>query len=1242
MLWPPPDSIAVEPGEFAEFMAIAVDQLGAGHRGEVDVDNLGRRFIRMELSRPQPVDKQQRYPQDRFTRDLAALVQLGLARRSRKAHVHELLPLPSRRPNIKLLRSYLSPSTAGVSGTKTHTDPDPVPRSQANFVRLLRDSLDAAQGHKQRHNAARVLFHNLWHSASYTHNHQEVAAFMVEWMTALDFGDSDLLRATVRFADTWHADLALDSLAKAVAERSDGLGPEQSVVTAQLARHCIRRGQYSVAMRLLTQTEIPLAKAIRELDLAGLAEWLVDMPASQYDESDLSQALLAFFLEHLPEFPHVVSSPDSDWLTAVGQAALVRVLTRNRDVTRQLGLLMSRPGHHGQSKAEAEAYGLLELFTRDAAQRHPEPATLQYVALAIRFLPRSPAESDVAPEAFRRFDESVSQIPMPSRLRIPPTLLKLAADRGSCSAMACLLSGDQTLDSVYLEPLLGSLNMDPSSGFRETKSGIHLHDDPALASRLEELCVQQAAAERRREEEAERVKEDRENRLRQKAERLKQDKQRREESRERGRIATEKKKARMGELVEELGGWCDLPEPPWDLVIKKLDILAFLEVRHAREHALALADSYRAAGYEVVLRAAEFKSSTMRRWQTKQRFRAAPHNTLSLDQLGDLHTAALDVLARAPRPSLDPTLDETEASPPANPAPLTLDPKLCRKRLRQCLRFLITRLQQGQRIQPLDLSEIVTQSSCALHSLPPQVGEMADALLGLIHDGHFVWGRDGIEATPDTYATAGRFRVEFADSKLDGHPAGSWPLYRWQSEALHSWHVHGRQGVIEAVTGAGKTRLGVIAALEAHIAGLMTVVLVPKRVLQEQWFEAFAVALDQIFGPGNSAGRPHVYGMGNQHHLPAGVNSGIVIAVVNSFAMAVDTPRFPASNVLLIADECHNYWGTDGRPGEYSKALAPQFAARLGLTATLEGSGVLNYFRDTVYRLGLQQALEERIVSPYRLLMVGVPLAPKELVAYDRAQAELAIAQRRLFAESETLRGYRGRFIELTEGLIALSQRREHPLCELAKAWVSALQERTEIVANSKGKSQALALAFPAVKSSSGTLVFTLFKEPAKDACRRLLAAGIAADIIDGDSDKDFRQEVISALGRQDLQAVVAPRILDEGINVPSIDTAVIVSTSKRRRQIIQRLGRIIRLKPTGAPLPMLVILFSERTDEDPATGKEGEERQSFLDELRDNADPGPHGFRVCRVSDGQETVEQEVLEFVLFDRSARLNGPSR
>ena len=60
-------------------------------------------------------------------------------------------------------------------------------------------------------------------------------------------------------------------------------------------------------------------------------------------------------------------------------------------------------------------------------------------------------------------------------------------------------------------------------------------------------------------------------------------------------------------------------------------------------------------------------------------------------------------------------------------------------------------------------------------------------------------------------------------------------LYRWQLDALAAWLRCGRRGVIEAVTGSGKTDVAIAAITDALDRKLFVLVVVPSRVLMEQW-----------------------------------------------------------------------------------------------------------------------------------------------------------------------------------------------------------------------------------------------------------------------------------------------------------------------------------------------------------------------------------------------------------------------
>lgn len=79
---------------------------------------------------------------------------------------------------------------------------------------------------------------------------------------------------------------------------------------------------------------------------------------------------------------------------------------------------------------------------------------------------------------------------------------------------------------------------------------------------------------------------------------------------------------------------------------------------------------------------------------------------------------------------------------------------------------------------------------------------------------------------------------------------------------------------------------------------------------------------------------------------------------------------------------------------------------------------------------------------------------------------------------------------------------------------------------------------------------------------------------------------------------MTAPQVLDEGIDVPAADLGIVLGASHSRRQMIQRMGRVLRRKPDGRPA-RFAIVFVEGTTEDPALGAHG----AFLDEVTAVAD---------------------------------------
>jgi superfamily II DNA or RNA helicase len=135
--------------------------------------------------------------------------------------------------------------------------------------------------------------------------------------------------------------------------------------------------------------------------------------------------------------------------------------------------------------------------------------------------------------------------------------------------------------------------------------------------------------------------------------------------------------------------------------------------------------------------------------------------------------------------------------------------------------------------------------------------------------------------------------------------------------------------------------------------------------------------------------------------------------------------------------------------------------------------------------------------------------------------------------------------------------------------------------------------------------VFTESIEAAREIAARLSGSGrITATALHSQLGRDERKDLLGRFKAGHIRAVVAPRVLDEGVDVPEADLAIIAASSKTRRQMVQRMGRVLRRKADGR-LARFAVLYLKGTTEDPTRGT----HESFLEEVTDVADEPPMVF---------------------------------
>lgn len=392
-------------------------------------------------------------------------------------------------------------------------------------------------------------------------------------------------------------------------------------------------------------------------------------------------------------------------------------------------------------------------------------------------------------------------------------------------------------------------------------------------------------------------------------------------------------------------------------------------------------------------------------------------------------------------------------------------------------------------------------------------------------------------------------------------------LYAWQQEALKAWHSNARRGVVEAVTGSGKTRVGIAAAFEAVRQGIKVLILVPTAELQRQWLSSLQRDLPKA--------RRGALGDGRLDSLD---DVDILVAIVHS-ASHRETLRSHKAG-LIIADECHRYAAP-----MFTGALQEGYAWRLGLTATYERSDgehenlLTPYFGGVIYSLWYDRALKDEVIAPFDIALVGVDLTPSEQVNYEEFSNTMSEAARNLESYAGILRRPFHQFIAAVATLAASdSPSRE---ATIARKYMRAMASRLTLLAEAKTKYHALAALKQTVDESHGTLVFTQTQESARRAQELYTAMGSRASALFSGMAKDDRRQGMDDFRSGASQILAAPRLLDEGIDVPEADLGIIVAANRSQRQMVQRLGRVIRKKADGR-VGRLVVLYSKGTVEDP------------------------------------------------------------
>jgi superfamily II DNA or RNA helicase len=382
-------------------------------------------------------------------------------------------------------------------------------------------------------------------------------------------------------------------------------------------------------------------------------------------------------------------------------------------------------------------------------------------------------------------------------------------------------------------------------------------------------------------------------------------------------------------------------------------------------------------------------------------------------------------------------------------------------------------------------------------------------------------------AYADVVLALRRAGIEYEDEARAYHELATGAQVRheprpYQTEAIAAWKKNRGRGVIVLPTGAGKTH---VAVMGIDLWRRSTLVVAPTLDLVRQWYDLLRAAFRIPVG---------IVGGGHHEVQP------LTVTTYDSAYLQMEHlgNRFG----MVVFDECHHLPGTTYALGA-QLCLAP---FRLGLTATPErtdGREALleTLIGPTVYRRDIVD-LSGDFLADYDTQTVVVELSPEERAEYE---AERAIYRTFIKSRGIDMRAQNGwsQFILLSsrdeEGRRAMrAYRRQKQLAFCAPAKL----EYVEHLLHEHRRDR--------------SILFTQDNATCYEVSRRFLVPAITHQ-----TKIKERSDILAGLAEGRYGAVVTSKVLNEGVDVPDANVAIVVSGSGSVREHVQRLGRVLRKK---------------------------------------------------------------------------------
>lgn len=381
----------------------------------------------------------------------------------------------------------------------------------------------------------------------------------------------------------------------------------------------------------------------------------------------------------------------------------------------------------------------------------------------------------------------------------------------------------------------------------------------------------------------------------------------------------------------------------------------------------------------------------------------------------------------------------------------------------------------------------------------------------------------------------------------------------YQKDALNKWRDNNYKGILKHATGSGKTLTAIYGVTRLFLSegtkGRMAAVIgVPYQILADQWAEEFKLFnISPIICYGNSSKwKAKIDNRIADIERSNSTKQLMVLIVVNAsllnpeiFVPINEILKTKKFKTIFVGDECHEYAGRnlDNLPdADFRLGLsATPFNDRDDVDSITKDNNLKSYFINEVHTFSLEDALAKDYLCKYEYHPIFIRLNEDEEKEYLELSRKIA-----------------------SFGNDALSKTSSEN-----KSKDALMGQRARLIGSAEEKFIKLKTLAKNLNSPSNTLIFCgdgstedSTEEEIKDKKKVLgILRSLKWDVAEftAEVSNDVRRSRIRDFKDQTLDALVAIKVLDQGVNIPAIETAVIVASSRSKRQYIQRLGRVLR-----------------------------------------------------------------------------------